>query len=174
MGCEKKKMGKLLVTILIITLVITAIISPGIMALEDTITVTFNPTGGVTLDVAPEVFNFSTVTSNANEETADSFILYNNGTMDMQTTCNTNSSTLNLTLDADGTPASDNFSLRFTSATNFEGDDAYIPTASSVTLNNSLAPDASDSFKITIYLGVITVDHPWQNTTVNFTGVVSP
>ena len=173
MGCEKKKMGKLLVTIFIITLVMTAIISPVIIAVEDTIIVTFDPTGSVTLDVAPELFDFSTVTSNSNEESSGSFTLYNNGTVYMKTTCNTNSSTQNLTLDADGTPGDDYFSLQFTSAANFEGNNAYITTASSMTLNNTLAPSGSDTFKLTIHLGVITVDHPEQNTTVNFTGVVS-
>lgn len=174
MGCEKKKMGKLLATIFIVTLVITAIISPVIIAVEDTIIVTFNPTGSVTLDVAPELFDFDTVASNGNEESANSFTLYNNGTMNMQTTCDTNSSTLNLTLDADGTPGEDYFSLQFTSASNFEGNNAYITTASSMTLNNTLAPSGSDTFKLTIHLGVISVDHPEQNTTVNFTGVISP
>lgn len=156
---------------LIVMLVITAIAPPAIVAdTSDTIHVTFDPTGEVNISITPPTLNFSTVTANSNKESTASFTLWNNGTIYMNTTCNTNLSTDegNLTLDPDGTPETDYYSLQFTN-TAFEGNDEYIPSASTVILNQSLAPSGSGTFYVTIHLGYINDDYGWQTTTINFT-----
>jgi hypothetical protein len=173
MGCirDVKRDIFLIITVLML---IFAIITPSItMAADDTIHVTFDPSGSVTLDVSPQELNFSTVNANSNEESSTTFTIWNNGTISMKTECETNTTTDegNLSCDGDGTPGYDNFSLRFTSTT-MDGNNEYISnsSASKTTLDNSLAAAGSDTFKITIYLGYLNDDFGWQTTTVNFTG----
>ncbi len=173
MGCNKEKTKEIIIAFLIVTIFLSTFMLPISIAADDTIHVTFDPTGSVSLDVSPQTLNFSTVTANGNEESGTTFTLYNNGTIAMQTDCDTNATTDegDLTLDADGSPTEDTYSLRFTSTT-MDGDDAYI-TDAGVTLDNSLSASGSDTFKITIYLGPISTDHGWQTTTVNFTGTAA-
>lgn len=173
MGC-KKDIRKDLFLISTILMLVFAIITPSMsMAADDTINVTFDPSGSVSLDVSPQELNFSTVNADSNEESGTTFTIWNNGTIAMKTECEANTTTdeENLSCDGDGTPGYDNFSLRFTSTT-MDGDDAYISNSSSsrTTLDNSLGASASDTFKISIYLGYLNDDYGWQTTTVNFTG----
>ena len=89
----------------------------------------------------------------------------------MQTVAESNSSTDGgtLSLDEDGSPGLDSFSLRFTDTT-MDGNNQYIPHASTVTLDASLNPGSSDTFKVSIYLGQISANHSWQKTQINLTG----
>ena len=148
--------------------------SPVSFAADDTIHITFDPSGSVSLDVAPYYLNFSTVSASGSEESSTTFTLYNNGSIAMSTACDTNTTTDtgNLTLDSNGSPAEDNFSLQFTTAPNLDGNTAYI-SSSGMTLDNSLAGSGSETFKITIHLGSISTDFSWQTTTINFTGTAA-
>ena len=174
MGCNRKKTKKFIVAFLVIITLIATITPPIIMAADDTIHVTFDPSGSVSLDVSPQNLNFSTVSADGNEESSTTFTLYNNGSIAMKTDCDTNATTDegDLTLDDDGSPTEDYFSLQFTSAAALDGNNNYIPSAGT-TLDNSLAASGSETFKITIYLGPISTDHGWQTTTVNFTGTAA-
>lgn len=177
MGCNRNKTKKLSVIILGIIAVI-AILTPPISmaATEDTIHVTFNPEGAIDLGVSPNTLNFSTVSAETSEESSTTFTLYNNGSIAMKTYCESNTTTDegDLTLDDDGSPAEDYFSLQFTTASNLDGNTEYIPyLPSQVTLDNSLSAEDSETFKITIHLGAISTNHSWQTTTVNFTGTAA-
>ena len=176
MGCSRDKIEKLLLAGIVVMLVL-AVATPQItMAADDTILVTFDPSGSVSLDVAPEFLNFSTVTANSNEESGTTFTIWNNGTIAMKTDCETNYSTDEGDLDCygDGTPGYNNFSLRFTSTT-MDGNNAYISntSASRTNLDLSLLATGSETFKISIYLGYLYDDYGWQTTLVNFTGSAS-
>jgi hypothetical protein len=175
MGCNKEKIKKLLLSSFVTILIFLAIATPVVIGENSTINVTFDPQGSVTLDVTPATLNFSTVDANGNEESSSAFTLYNNGTISMNTTADTNSTTdtKELTLDEDGSPIEDYFSLQFTDCASFEGDDAYI-TDAGMTLNKTLTPATqSGTFKVTIHLGDISANHSWQATTINFTGAPS-
>jgi len=54
LGCNRKKTKKLLVAFLVIIAFIGTITPPVIMAADDTIHVTFDPSGSVSLDVSPQ------------------------------------------------------------------------------------------------------------------------
>lgn len=160
----------------VVALMICIALSPVIIAAtEDEITVTFDPDGQIDLDISPGILNFGSVQAENSEESIQTITLYNNGTLAMQTTCETNVTTEvgNMECDGDGTPGLDFFSFQLTS-TSMDGNNAYISnnTGSPTTLDNSMNPSGSDTFKITIYIGSLSANHTTQTTTVNFTGTI--
>ena len=115
---KRMKIDKLYVYV-VTTLMICIALSPVIMAAtEDQITVTFDPDGQIDIDVSPETLAFGSVQADNSEESTQTLTLYNNGTLSMQTTCETNVTTDegNMECDGDGTPSQDFFSLQFTSS----------------------------------------------------------
>ena len=176
MGCTKDKIKRLVLISLVVTMIVSAI-TPPIMAADDTIHVTFDPEGDVSLEVSPTNCNFSTVDANTSEEIGFDFTLYNNGTIPMQTDCETNVTTDEGDLECDGNggnTADDFFCLQFTDTT-MDGDDSFISNSSGAqtTLDNSLLAGGSDTFRITIHLSNLSANHSWQTTTINFTGSVA-
>jgi len=176
MGCNEK-VKKLIIVSFFVTLVVVAVGPQTIMgATKEVINVSFDPTGTIDLDVSPGVVNYSTVENGTNEDSV-SLTLYNNGTIGMDTDINTSATTDpdgtgDLTLDPDGQPGEDLFSLKVVDTT-FDGNDNWI-TAGGVELDNNLAgAGGSGTFEIQITMGPISVDHGWQTIDVKLTGTAS-
>ena len=177
MGCSREQIRSLLIINTILMLFLSAFTSPVVMAATtDYVVVTFDPDGTIDIDVHPATCAYGTTDANGNEESASTFTLYNNGTVDMTTTAHQNLTTdsSDLECDGDGTPGTDFYSIRFTSTT-MDGNNAYISNSSGspTTLDNSLAPQDTDTFKLTIYVGYINDNYGAQTTRVNFSGAVA-
>ena len=175
MGCNEK-VKKLIIVSFFVTLVVIAVgPQTGMGATKEVINVSFDPTGTIDLDVKPETINYSTV-ENGTTEDSPSLTLYNNGTIGMDTDINTSATTDpdgsgDLTLDENGQPGEDYFSLKVVDTT-FDGNDNWI-TAAGVELDNSLAGSTSGTFEVQITQGPISVDHGWQTIDVKLTGTAS-
>lgn len=153
-------------------LIVLVLITPMVLgATWDTVTVTFDPTGNIDLDVAPETAAIGSITAGSSAGTgAADYTLYNNGTVTMDTQIKTNSTTdsASLTLDPDGSPTEDNYSIQ----TSGNCPNQYI-TSSNVAWKQDLSGGSSETFGFTVYLGTISQDWPSQTTTVNISGSIS-
>jgi len=143
----------------------------------DTITITFNPEGNISIDVWPETFNFTDFWSSSYEHTgATYFTLWNNGTVDnMVTDINTSATTEegDLTLDEDSVPtADDNFALYLAAGGTASGIENWV-TASGIELDSDLDRSGTETFGFTLYLSNITADHPYQTLVVTLTGALT-
>ena len=172
MGCIKKNLKNVLISSFITTILFLAIATPVVIGADDTVIITFDPTGTVSLATKPTSIDFSTVDAGSFEESAGSITLYNNGTVSMTTSIDTNGSvdSGNLTLDDNGSPAEDYYSLRITNSSCSEGDQYFTDTLAAY--NDTLGPSSSTTFKITIDLGDISANWGQEKTLLNFTGAV--
>ena len=171
-GDMMKKIKKILLSSFVTVLLFLAIVTPVVIGADDTVVITFDPTGTVALATKPTSIDFSTVSAGGSEESVGDITLYNNGTVSMTTSIDTNGSvdSGNLTLDEDGTPGEDFFSLQITSSSCSEGNAWFTDTLT--TYNDTLGPDSSTTFKITIHLGDISANWGQETTLLNFTGTI--
>jgi len=175
MGCNKKKIKSLLVVCLIIAILTTAVSPIVLGSHEDTINVTFDPQGDISLEVHPPTANFSTVTFSTSDngpvegagDTA--YTLYNNGTLaaDIYIFSNTTTDGGEMTLDNGGSPSADEYSLDVT------GSNAQQITNTNASWSSALAASGTITFGIDLDLGAGTQDWNWQKTTINVTGVIN-
>ncbi len=160
-------------TIIISTLMISAITSSVMAVTEDNVIITFDPDGDIDIDVSLASYNFSSVLANewANT-TGSSFTLYNNGTVTMDTRIKTNATTDegNMTLDAVGTPSQDEYSIM----TNGLDSDGFLDSSYSGDYDSALSPNDSKGFDICLLIGTnLSTNHSWQTTTITFQGTQS-
>jgi hypothetical protein len=161
-------------SIIVILLVVFIINSPVIMAAsEDTVVITFDPNGDIDIDISLASYAFGGVNANSwRNTTGGTFTLYNNGTVAMDTQIKTNVTTDegNLSLDPDGNPSTDKFSIE----TNGFDYDGFIPTTYSTTFDEALAPNDLKNFDLHLCLGVnLTYNFSSQTITIYFQGTVT-
>ncbi len=186
MGCSRlnelvffKKAGQIknkLAISLVVAMLIAAI-SPIVFADADPITVTFNPTGTVAIDVYNETATFgSVVFSSANnwptEGSQDdtSYTVYNNGTIgaDVYIFSNTTTDSDQMTLDIDGNDIPvDGYSL------DIVGSNAKQITNVNDTWIDNLAASDTVTFGINLDLGAGSQDWTSQTTRINITATVN-
>ena len=156
----------------IIPLVIIATISPIIMATtEDAVIITFDPDGDIDIDVSPVNYSFGSIISGSwSNTTGNTFTLYNNGTIYMDVRIKTNATTDegNLTLDPDGNPGIDFFSIE---TSGFDIDD-YLPSSYGTTFDENLSPGGNKAFDLHLNIGIISANHSQQTTTIYFQGSI--
>jgi len=156
---------------LILLIVLTFTLPMVLGATSDSIYVTFDPTGTIDIDLAPAGADIGSVTADSSKGTAtDEFTLYNNGSVgaDTQIEANATTDSGELTLDPDGSPETNYFSLEVTGT----APNQYI-TADPVNWQQDLAPGDSVTFGIKVYLGQISADYGQQKVTINVTGSIS-
>jgi len=172
MGCKMEI--KKIITLLITTMILVAFTPYVLAATEDSIIITFDPDGDIDIDVNNLTYNFSTIQANSYKETSGGwFLLWNNGTVSMNTEIKTNGSTdegdmkLNLSTAAPGT---DEYSILISGLNTF---DQYVNTSYSLYGNYStdLLPNDNDAFDIRLTIGTnLSANHSWQTTTIYFRG----
>lgn len=175
MGCNKKRIKSLLVICLIIAILTTAV-SPIVLggAHDDTVVVTFDPTGDIALEVWPATATFGSVTFSTSdngptEGAGDTdYTLYNNGTLaaDIYIFSNTTTDGGEMTLDNAGAPSADEYSLDIT------GTNVKQITNTNASWSADLAASGTITFGIDLNLGSGTQDWGAQTTTINVTGVI--
>ena len=182
MGCVKmnqisfnKKSSQIKKTLMIplVVVIMLAVATP--MTFADQINVTFNPAGGIDVDVNHTKANFSSVTFNTQDNYPTgaggdtSFIIYNNGSLaaDVFIYANLTTNEGDMTLDDAGTPGVDEFSLDIT------GSNATQITSTNATWLNPLNAGGHGYFGLNLDLGLGSSDHDWQTTLINVTGAAN-
>jgi hypothetical protein len=158
---------------MIAAMLITAITPVVLGAHQDYITVTFNPSGDIDIDVNLSTANFSAVTFSSSGNwpteggTDTSYTLYNNGTVaaDVYIFSNATTDSSDMTLENTGSPGADEYCLNVT------GSNATQITNTNASWINSLAGSGTITFGINLELGTGSSDFGWQTTRINVTGV---
>jgi len=184
MGCSRlnefvffKKAGQIknkLAISLIVAMLIAAI-SPIVFADADPITVTFDPTGVVAIDVWPETASFGSVVFSTADNwpteggTDSSYTVYNNGTVgaDVYIYSNTTTDSDELTLDIDGAGIPvDGYSL------DAVGTVKQISNVNASWIDNMVA-DGSETFGLNLDMGGGSQDWAAQTTRINITATIN-
>jgi len=170
------KIKKILMIALVASILSIASFSPisitVLAGLTDTITITLDPQGNVSLDVFPEEWNLSICWSYSNESTTiNYFTLWNNGSVDMQTDIQITTSPENLHVDYNQSePTTDDYyALNLTGST-ISGKNHWVREDTTIQLDSNIAASASDTFGFTFYLANISANHTWQTLVVTLTG----
>jgi hypothetical protein len=170
---QANKRVKKVYTILISTLLISAIASSVMAGTEDNVIITFNPDGDIDIDVSLAIYNFSNVLANEwSNTTGNAFLLYNNGTVSMDTRIKTNATTDegDMTLDAAGTPSQDEYSIE----TKGFDSDGFLDSSYVGDFDSALSPNDTKGFDICLLIGTnLSANHSWQTTTITFQGTQS-
>jgi hypothetical protein len=159
---------------LLISFIMLAATTPIVFAAtEDTVIITFNPTGDIDIDVNISHYNFSNVVAGIwTNTTGGTFTLYNNGTIPMDTEIRTNASTDegDMNLNQSGVaPNVDEYAI-YIEGLDFEN---YLNSSYTIEFDQSLDPSDSKTFDMCLLLGNISANHSWQTTTVYFRGSIS-
>ena len=139
-------------------------------ALTDTIRITFDPSGNVSIDISPDDYNFSSFWSFSNDSTpTDHFTMWNNGTVDhMQTTIQVTDSPESLTIVEKQPTADDNYGLYLTGAVSNNGN--WLKESSTIVLDSDLDRAGTETFGFILYMSNITTNHYWQSLNLTITG----
>jgi hypothetical protein len=136
-------------------------------ALTDTITVTFDPQGNVSIEVAPASYDFGSIYTDSSEATTSTyFTFWNNGTIDnMFTDIRITSGTTNFTIDDDSPPvADDNYAVKVLQGS--VDHNPWIAESSYRDLDDDLDLSGSDNFGIQLYLSNTTSDFDEDSFTI--------
>ena len=175
MGCIRMK--KILMIGAIVIMMLFATFSPIPISIvkaatTDTIEITFDPQGNISIDVSPNNYNFSSFWSYSNESTTGTyFTMWNNGTIDnMVTTIQITDSPADLTVDEDSPPvADDNYALYLIGG-DASGIDNWILESTTIQLDSDLDRAGTKTFGFTLYMSNITANHTWQSMNLTLTG----
>ena len=166
---KAKKEVKKVYTIIISTLLLSAITSSVMAVTEDNVIITFDPDGDIDIDISPAGYNFSSVLATEwSNSTGNAFTLYNNGTVAMDTRIKTNATTDegNMTLDAAGTPGQDEYSIE----TKGLDSDGFLDSSYVGDFDSALSSNDNKGFDICLLIGNLSANHSWQTTTITFQG----
>ena len=177
MGCTKKmEMKRIFLIELIVVMLMIAITSPTMVevgkaaTITDTVVVTFNPKGNLTIEVFPATWSAGELYVNQSATTSTTnFTAYNNGTVTWATLWVHAATGQDMTLVA-SSPGSDEFMM----LVNGTGTDitTWTEIHTNRTLETSVATDASENFGLNITMGtVFTSDWDEQTSTVTLTAV---
>ena len=172
-------MKKTLMICIVVSMMLFATFSPIPISIvkaatTDTIQITFDPQGNISIDVSPDNYNFSTFWSYSNQSTTGTyFTMWNNGTVDnMQTTIQITDSPPQLTIDETNVPtADDNYALYLIGGT-VSGLDAWVLESTTIQLDSDLDRAGTETFGFTLYMSNITANHTWQSFNLTLTGSI--
>ena len=168
------------ITVFIVVVMILIAFTPLVFgASEDTVLITFDPDGDIDIDIAPEtLYNFSSVLANAwANTTGETFLVWNNGTVSMDTQIQTNTSTEEGDMSVNGTgaaPGQDEYGINITGLSTVWPVNTWVHEAYGNEIDQSLGPGSSNTFDINLRIGTsLSANHSYQTTTINFTGTQS-
>jgi len=180
MGCVKmnktqfyKRSNQIKKTLIIplIFVIMIAVATP--MTFADHVTVTFDPSGGVDIDVNQSAANFSTVIWSSTDNyptgfgTDTSYTVYNNGTAAAEVFICSNLTTDGgeMTLDDGGAPGADEYSIDVTGS-----DNQQITGSNTSWIDPLAAGGGAVTFGLNLDLGTGSTNFQWQTTRINITG----
>jgi len=164
---------KLVIGLVILTLIFYAFapMQRRIVSGGNTITISFDPDGNVSLDVSPAIYNFSTVYASSSETTgATTFTIWNNGTIDnMVTSAQVTTSPADLAINETAIPTDDNkFALYLIGGT-ASGVNAYMKSSTTIQLDSELDTGGTDTFGFNLYISNLSSNFSWQNMVITLT-----
>ena len=143
-------------------------------ATTDTISITFDPSGNISIEVAPSTYDFGSFWSYSNESTTSSyFTIWNNGTVDnMVTDIRITGSPADFTVDPDSPPVTDDYyALKVLQGS--VSANPWVTEAGYTEIDSDIDRSGSDNFGLTLYISNITADHAEQTITVTLQGATS-
>lgn len=143
-------------------------------ATTDTIVVTFDPSGNISIEVYPPTYDFGSMYAVSNESTtADYFTIWNNGTTDnMVTDIRITGSPAAFTIDPDSIPiGNDNYALRVLQGSVSAA--PWVTEAGYTEIDSDIDLTGSDDFGLNLYISNITADHAQQTLTITLQGATS-
>ena len=166
--CEDIK--KVVISIFISLIMIIALTPAALAGSTDQVTITFDPSGSINIDVSPNALSFGAIIIGGSETHASSLTVYNNGTSDMDTYVTAGNST-NMVCDNDGSPIANRFSIQAVNGT-CDLCDGYM-TYGGVQLDSAIANSGgNEDLDVEIEIGAGTTDHGAQTTYLNFSGSI--
>ena len=166
---------KILLICLVMSLVLLAPFAPTTItvfaATSDTITITFDPQGNISIDVDPGTYNFTQVWAYQNDSTTEHyFTMWNNGTTDgMLTEVRATTSPAGLSNDNNSVPdGDDEYALNVTQGT--VEYTLWVPEHTYVTLDTDLDRSGTETFGLNLYLSNITTNLTWQTLVLTLRG----
>ncbi|MCX6665862.1 MAG: hypothetical protein NT038_07395 [Euryarchaeota archaeon] len=176
MGCKKKVIvdwaddtKNILMVFLVMSMWISTL-TPLVLADETSISITFDPNGTVDIDVTPRSSAFGAILIGSWVNTTGStFTLYNNGTVAMNTQIKSNATTdsTQLTLDTNGNPGADAYSL-YTSGLDTNG---YITAVYGGDFDTAIAAGGNKGFDLCLNMGSsLSSNFTLQTTTIYLQG----
>jgi len=159
---------------ILVTFIMLAATSPLVLAATvDTVIITFDPDGDIDIDVNLSYYNFSSVVAGVwSNTTGETFTLYNNGTIPMDTEIRSNATTDEGDMDLNQSgipPGMDEYAI-YIEGLDFEN---YVNSSYTIEFDQGLAPSDLKTFDICLLLGNISTNHSWQTTTIYFRGSIS-
>jgi len=174
MGCKKMELKKIFLIELIVVMLMIAITSPTIVevgkAVSDTVVITFNPAGNLTLEVFPATWNVGEMYVNQTIKTSvTNYTAYNNGSVEWATLFIHGATASDMTLVSSFTASSDEFMLFVNGTTTIS---TWTEIHTNQTLESSVAPAATETFGLNITMdSVFTSDWAGQSSTITLTAV---
>ncbi|MCX6665864.1 MAG: hypothetical protein NT038_07405 [Euryarchaeota archaeon] len=170
---EWKKTTQNIVNIVLVIGTWSMVFIPLVLADETSISITFDPDGTVYIDVTPKSRAFGAILIGAWVNTTGStFTLFNNGTMAMNVQFKSNATTdsTQLTLDTDGNPGADSYSLYTDGLDN----DGYITAAYAGDFDMALAESGNKGFDLCLNMGSsLSSNFTVQTTSIYLLGSIS-
>ena len=173
LGFKRNIDKKILFAYLMSTMIIVASSSSVMAATSDSVEITFNPDGDIDIDVNLSFYNFSSIVSGTwGNSTGNQFLLWNNGSVAMDTQIQTNDTTDEgqMSLNFSGVaPQTNQYAIK---TINLGTLDKYLNNTYGVEgyYSTGLLPNDNDGFDLGIFLGNLSANHSWQTTTIYFQG----
>jgi len=171
------KIVKILVIGLVISLLSIAPIAPTTItvfaATTDTVTITFDPQGNMSIDVGPATWNLSTMWADSNESSGPNyFTIWNNGTTDnMLTEARITTTPAGLTVEESGfgaSPADNRYALQVIAGS--VSDTPWVAESVYRQIDSEIDMGQSDNFGLNMYMSNITTNLSWQTMVVTLRG----
>ena len=166
---------KILMIGLVIAMTIFATFAPisitVLAADSDTITITFNPAGNISIDVYPGSYNFSTIWAGSSKATTVTyFTVYNNGSIgNMVSSIEVTDDPENLAPDEDSPPTgNDAYALRVLAGS--VSDTPWVKESGWAQLDSDIDKGGSDQFGLRLYVSNLTQNFTWQHMVVTVRG----
>ena len=169
----KSDIRTILISFLIAAMFFTALTPVAFAAQSGQVTITFDPSGTVDLDIDPDTLNFGAITIGGAETHVSPITIFNNGTATMDTWA-TGSNATNLVLNFSGVaPTGERFSMAAVNGTCDLCSGSSVIDVGGIQLHNDTTVSGSNTFYVEVALSGTATDHGAQTAHINLTAYVS-
>ena len=170
---NRKKLAVGLVILILFALITPIPMTTVFAATTDTLVCTFDPQGNISIEIAPNTYDFGTIWAGSWRNTSgNTFTLYNNGTVGMDTDFNVSGNATNFTLDNTGACSSiDEYAVQ----TNGLDTDGWLDTAplGGATFDQNIVANGNKGFDLRLRIGTIAQDYGEDSFTITVQGSVT-
>jgi len=170
---NRKKLAVGLVILMLFALITPIPMTTVFAETTDTLVCTFDPKGNISIEIAPSTYDFGEIWAISWINTSgNTFTIYNNGSVAMDTDFNVSVNATNFTLDNTGACSSDN---EYAIQTNGLDTDGWLDTAplGGATFDQDITSDTSKGFDLRLRIGDITQNFGEDTFTITVQGSVT-